>query len=121
MCEFLDAGRYYYAVVECDSSGTANHLYNALDGVEFLRSANVLDLRFIPDSMVFPHSPRDVATEVCHWVVPVFVLFWGGGGGVSNQQRNFIKNQIKIKFLLSRHLQIISSQILKQLRCSTAQ
>ncbi|XVF16850.1 hypothetical protein REPUB_Repub10bG0067600 [Reevesia pubescens] len=55
--------RYYYAVVECDSSATADYLYKACDGSEFERSSNVLDLRFIPDSMEFKHSPRDVATE----------------------------------------------------------
>ena len=56
--------RYYFAVVECDSIATADYLYKACDGVEFERSSNVLDLRFIPDSMEFKHPPRDVATEV---------------------------------------------------------
>lgn len=56
--------RYYYAVVECDSIATADYLYKTCDGVEFERSANKLDLRFIPDSMEFKHQPRDVATEV---------------------------------------------------------
>ncbi|GFP84520.1 pre-rRNA-processing protein esf1 [Phtheirospermum japonicum] len=55
--------RYYYAVVECDSSATADYLYKTCDGVEFERSANKLDLRFIPDSLEFKHQPRDVATE----------------------------------------------------------
>ncbi|KAK6238407.1 hypothetical protein QUC31_003876 [Theobroma cacao] len=55
--------RYYNAVVKCDSSATADYLYKACDGAEFERSSNVLDLRFIPDSMEFKHSPRDVATE----------------------------------------------------------
>ncbi|KAK9284848.1 hypothetical protein L1049_024028 [Liquidambar formosana] len=55
--------RYYYAVVDCDSSATADYLYKACDGVEFERSSNKLDLRFIPDSMEFKHPPRDVATQ----------------------------------------------------------
>ncbi|XP_050229795.1 pre-rRNA-processing protein ESF1 [Mercurialis annua] len=55
--------RYYYAVVECDSLATAEHLYKSCDGVEFERSSNVFDLRFIPDSMEFKHPPRDVAKE----------------------------------------------------------
>ncbi|XP_006340775.1 pre-rRNA-processing protein ESF1 [Solanum tuberosum] len=55
--------RYYYAVVECDSSATADYLYKSCDGVEFERTSNKLDLRFIPDSMEFKHQPRDIATE----------------------------------------------------------
>ncbi|KAL2482620.1 Uncharacterized protein Fot_44064 [Forsythia ovata] len=55
--------RYYYAVVECDSSATADYLYKTCDGVEFERSSNKLDLRFIPDTMEFKHQPRDMATE----------------------------------------------------------
>ncbi|XP_048229987.1 pre-rRNA-processing protein ESF1 isoform X2 [Ricinus communis] len=55
--------RYYYAVVECDSVATAEHLYKACDGVEFERSSNVFDLRFVPDSMEFKHPPRDIAKE----------------------------------------------------------
>lgn len=50
--------------MECDSTATADYLYNACDGAEFERSSNVLDLRFIPDSMEFKHPPRDIATEV---------------------------------------------------------
>lgn len=55
--------RYYFAVVKFDSSATADYLYKTCDGVEFERSGNKLDLRFIPDSMNFEHQPRDVATE----------------------------------------------------------
>ncbi|TKW35100.1 hypothetical protein SEVIR_2G349200v4 [Setaria viridis] len=56
--------KYYYAVVVCDSSTTANHLYMTLDGTELLKTANVFDLQFIPDSREFKHPARDVATEV---------------------------------------------------------
>nr|XP_043615185.1 ESF1 homolog [Erigeron canadensis] len=55
--------RYYFAVVVCDSIATADYLYKSCDGVEFERSSNKLDLRFIPDSMEFKHPARDVATE----------------------------------------------------------
>ncbi|XBI78469.1 hypothetical protein VPH35_088155 [Triticum aestivum] len=59
----LNRLRYYYAVVVCDSSATANHLYTTLDGTEFLKTANVYDLQFIPDSMEFKHAACGVATE----------------------------------------------------------
>lgn len=55
--------RYYYAVVVCDSVATADYLYKSCDGVEFERSSNILDVRFIPDDMEFKHPPRDQATE----------------------------------------------------------
>lgn len=55
--------RYYYAVVECDSVATADHLYKTCDGLELEQTSNKLDLRFIPDSMAFKHPPRDVAKE----------------------------------------------------------
>lgn len=55
--------RYYCAVVVCDSVSTADHLYKNCDGVEFERTSNKLDLRFIPDSMEFKQEPRDVTTE----------------------------------------------------------
>lgn len=50
--------------MECDSSTTADYLYKNCDGVEFERTSNKLDLRFIPDSIEFKHEARDVATEV---------------------------------------------------------
>ncbi|GAB2290216.1 hypothetical protein Dimus_024497 [Dionaea muscipula] len=57
--------RYYFAVVECDSSATADYLYKACDGLRFGgEDAYPLDLRFIPNSVEFKHQPRDVAEEV---------------------------------------------------------
>ncbi|KAK7376148.1 hypothetical protein VNO78_35002 [Psophocarpus tetragonolobus] len=55
--------RYYFALVECDSTATANYIYQECDGLELKQSSNSLDLRFIPDNMEFKHLPQDVATE----------------------------------------------------------
>nr|XP_010917202.1 pre-rRNA-processing protein ESF1 [Elaeis guineensis] len=59
----LNKLRYYYAVVVCDSSATADHIYTTLDGTEFLKTSNVFDLQFIPDTMEFKYPPRDITTE----------------------------------------------------------
>ncbi|KAL9269154.1 Pre-rRNA-processing protein esf1-like protein [Drosera capensis] len=57
--------RYYFAVVECDSSATADYLYKACDGFAFGGMyAYPLDLRFIPDTLELKHEPRDVAKEL---------------------------------------------------------
>ena len=58
--EFVDrrCNRYYYAIVECDTPGTASHIFNELDGTELERSANVFDMSFVPDEMSFDHELR---------------------------------------------------------------
>lgn len=44
---------------------TAAHIYNECDGLEFQRSSNMLDLRFIPDDFKLPdRDPRDICYEV---------------------------------------------------------
>ncbi|KAI0257372.1 hypothetical protein BJV78DRAFT_1116643 [Lactifluus subvellereus] len=55
--------RYYYAIVECDSVQFASHLYSELHGAELERSANVLNLSFVPDDMTFEQEYRDQATS----------------------------------------------------------
>ncbi|KAK0552056.1 pre-rRNA-processing protein esf1 [Tilletia horrida] len=59
----LERLRYYYAVAEFDSTEAASHVYNEIDGTEMERSANVFDLRFIPDEMEFPSYPLSAATD----------------------------------------------------------
>ena len=60
----IDRLRYYYAVITCSSTNVAAALYDALDGREYLSSANFFDLRFIPDDVEFDESPRDSCEEV---------------------------------------------------------
>lgn len=45
--------KYFYAIAEFDSVGTASHIYRECDNMEFQGSGNVLDLRFVPDDQSF--------------------------------------------------------------------
>ncbi|KAH7409731.1 pre-rRNA-processing protein-like protein ESF1 [Cadophora sp. MPI-SDFR-AT-0126] len=60
----LDRLRYYYAVVICSDKETAQNVYENTDGSEYLSSANVFDLRFIPDGVEFDDKPRDECESV---------------------------------------------------------
>jgi hypothetical protein len=52
--------------VECDSAELASYLYSELQGAELERSANVLNLSFIPDDMTFD--------EVCRYALLFYLL-----------------------------------------------
>ncbi|KAH8917376.1 hypothetical protein BT69DRAFT_1354792 [Atractiella rhizophila] len=60
----LERLRFFYAVVTCDNARSAQHLYTELDGTEIERSANVVDMRYIPDDMTFDDvDVRDAITS----------------------------------------------------------
>lgn len=61
----LERLRYYYAVLTCSSVSVAERIYNAVDGTEYLTSANLFDLRYIPDETDFlDDKPRDECEKI---------------------------------------------------------
>ena len=57
--------RYYFAVIVCSSTSVAQSIYDAVDGTEYLTTANFFDLRFIPDDVDFT---SDTARDECERV-----------------------------------------------------
>ena len=61
----LERLRYYYAVLTCSSVAVAEAIYNAVDGTEYLTTANFFDLRYIPDETDFADDePRDECQRI---------------------------------------------------------
>lgn len=61
----LERLRYFYAVLECSSESVAQAIYDAVDGTEYLTTANSFDLRYIPDDTDFSDDvPRDECERV---------------------------------------------------------
>ena len=61
----LERLRYYYAVLTCSSVSVAETIYNAVDGTEYLTTANFFDLRYIPDETDFlDDKPRDECERI---------------------------------------------------------
>ncbi|KAL1962906.1 hypothetical protein VTN77DRAFT_9084 [Rasamsonia byssochlamydoides] len=61
----LERLRYFYAIVEFSSKEAAKHVYDAIDGTEYLSSANFFDLRFVPDDTDFSDDkPREQCERI---------------------------------------------------------
>jgi len=50
--------RYYYAVATFSSVSAASYIHAECEGTEFERTANVFDLRFVPEEMDFDQEYR---------------------------------------------------------------
>ncbi|KAM3162133.1 Pre-rRNA-processing protein ESF1 [Lachancea thermotolerans] len=60
----LERLRYYYAVVYCNNKQTAESIYKNCDGTEYESTANMFDLRYVPDGMDFDDEARDECDSV---------------------------------------------------------
>lgn len=56
--------KYYYAVVHCNSSQTANAIFKENQGMEFELTNLRLSLSFVDDELDFPQKPREEAFEI---------------------------------------------------------
>ena len=56
--------QYYFAIIECDSKRTAEHIYDNGNNVEFELSNVPLDLRMVPEGQRFEAEPKEVCTTV---------------------------------------------------------
>lgn len=57
--------RYFYAILTFSSKEAAKHVYDSVDGAEYLSSANFFDLRFVPDDIDFTDDkPRDECERI---------------------------------------------------------
>ncbi|KAI0304703.1 hypothetical protein BC826DRAFT_1088909 [Russula brevipes] len=72
----LQRMRYFYAVVECDSVELASYLYSELQGAELERSANILNLSFVPDDMTFEEEcrlGRPISPLTCETFISILI------------------------------------------------
>ena len=57
--------RYYYAILKFSSPAAAKSIYDAVDGTEYLSTANFFDLRFVPDDTDFStDTPREECSSI---------------------------------------------------------
>ncbi|CAR28696.1 hypothetical protein ZYGR_0U00540 [Zygosaccharomyces rouxii] len=60
----LERLRYYYAIVYCNNVETGESIYSNCDGTEYESTANIFDLRYVPEGMEFDDEPKDECKEL---------------------------------------------------------
>lgn len=61
----LERLRYFYAILTFSNKEVAKHVYDSVDGAEYLSSANFFDLRFVPEDTDFSDDrPRDECERI---------------------------------------------------------
>jgi hypothetical protein len=61
----LERLRYFYAILTFSTKDAAKHVYDMVDGAEYLSSANFFDLRFVPGDTDFSEdNPRDECERI---------------------------------------------------------
>jgi len=111
-----DKLKYYFGVVECNDTSTAEHLYKQLDGQEYGVTSNRLDVRYIPDDLSFnDRKVHDEATEVpTDYTAPDFLTRVLGATNVdSTWEQNDPKRTRLVKnfFLQKKKFEIVILKI----------
>jgi len=61
----LERLRYFYAILTFSSPSAAKSVYDAVDGTEYLSTANFFDLRFVPEGTDFSSdTPREECDDI---------------------------------------------------------
>ncbi|KAK5780109.1 pre-rRNA-processing protein ESF1 PWA37_001513 [Arxiozyma heterogenica] len=60
----LERLRYYYAIVYCNNIETAKSIYDNCDSTEYESTANMIDIRYVPEGMEFHDEPRDQCDSI---------------------------------------------------------
>ncbi|CAK9294373.1 unnamed protein product [Gordionus sp. m RMFG-2023] len=60
----INTMKYAYAIVECDTIDTAQHIYDECNGLEFEKTSNIIDLRYVPEETTFHTSADNPESDI---------------------------------------------------------